>query len=170
MKGIYIGVGSNLDPGQNVKEALRLLKEHVRIVGISTFYESEPLDRPDQPAFYNGVIEIETDLFPRPLKFEVLRSIEAELGRRRTADKSAARTIDLDVIIYGDLVISEDDLKIPDPDIIERAFLSVPLFELAPDLELPGSGTSLKEICNSLESQEMKPLRTYTQELIEAFL
>jgi 2-amino-4-hydroxy-6-hydroxymethyldihydropteridine diphosphokinase len=167
MKGIYIGVGSNIDPAENVKEALRLLAERVRIVGISTFFESEPLGRPEQPAFYNGVLEIDTDIPARALKFEVLRSIEAKLGRRRIADKFAARTIDLDVIIYGDLVIDEEDLTIPDPDILERAFLAVPLLELAPDLTLPGSGRLLKEICEMLDCGGMKPLRTYSRELLE---
>ena len=152
----FIALGSNLDPERHIPAALRLLAERVRLVAVSTFYtsralpppqegpddlrshsdreESGPLDRPEQPDFYNGAVEIDTDLPPHELKYAVLREIEAALGRRRGADKYAAREIDLDLIWYDNLVVNEPDLILPDPEIAARPFLAVPLAELAPDL------------------------------------
>ena len=133
----FIALGSNLDPERHLPAALRLLAERVCLVAISTFYASPALDRPEQPDFYNGAVEIDTDLPPCELKYAVLREIEAALGRRRGADKYAAREIDLDLIWYDNLVVNEPELVLPDPEIAARPFLAVPLAELAPDL-VPG--------------------------------
>ena len=132
----YVAVGSNVRPERNVPAALRLLARKVEVLAVSTFYRTAPLSRPDQPYFLNGVLAVRTAGGSRMLKFDVLRPIEAELGRRRAADRDAARTIDLDVVLYGDRVVDEPDLKIPAPD-IDRPFVAVPLLELAPDLVLP---------------------------------
>ena len=140
---VYLSVGSNIDPERNIIEACLRLKVLVSAIETSTFYETDPLERPRQPSFLNGVWRIATDLPPRRLKEEVLRKIERELGRVRSDDKHAPRTIDLDIIIYGDRLIDEPDLKIPDPDIRVRPFIAVPLLELAPDLVLPDTGERL---------------------------
>ena len=165
MSRVFIAVGSNIDPEHNVREALRAMAGEARVVAISTVYASAPLRRPEQPTFYNAVVEVETDVSPRDLKFCVLRRIEAELGRVRTSDKWAARTIDLDIVIYNDLLISEDDLHIPDPEILERPFLAVPLAELAPNLTLPGTDRTLSEIAAAFDDHEMLPMCDYTQSL-----
>jgi len=148
---VFISVGSNIDPEANVPEALKRLSREITILRISAFHRTEPLNRPEQDPFLNGVVEAETSLDPRDLKFSVLRKIEAELGRERSEDRYAARTIDLDILLCGDLVIDEPDLKIPDPEIAERPFLAIPLHELDPDLVLPGTNLSLKEIVEGLE-------------------
>jgi len=88
---------------------------------------------------------------PRDLKFGLLRRIEADLGRVRTADKYAARTIDLDILLYGDRIIDQPDLKVPDPDLRERAFLIVPLAELAPDVVLPDDGRAAAEAARGVD-------------------
>ncbi|UCD29308.1 MAG: 2-amino-4-hydroxy-6-hydroxymethyldihydropteridine diphosphokinase, partial [Planctomycetota bacterium] len=119
---VFIAVGSNIDPEINILQALKRIKEPVKITGISTFYQTPPIERPVQQPFLNGVWRIETLMSARTLKFNCLRTIENELGRVRTEDKYAARTIDLDIIIYGDMVIDEPDLQIPDPDIYTRSF------------------------------------------------
>jgi 2-amino-4-hydroxy-6-hydroxymethyldihydropteridine diphosphokinase len=146
MPRAFIGVGSNIAPEKNIREALRLLAGSVRIVAISTFYRTPAIDRPSDPDFYNGVVAIETDLRPMALKSKVLRRIEAALGRRRSADKHASRTIDLDLLV----------LTPPDPDILNRAFVALPLAEIEPDL-LPG--------VERLSKEDMQPLDQFTQKL-----
>jgi len=167
MARAFIAIGSNIDPERNVRAAVRALARQVRVVALSTFYATPPLRRPEQPGFVNGMAEVETELPPRTLKFEVLRGIEAELGRVRGADRWAPRTIDLDIAIYDTLVIDEPDLRVPDPDIMERPFLAWPLAELAPELVVTGTGRSATEIAARLSSDAMEPLGQYTQSLKE---
>lgn len=156
MPRVFIGIGSNIDPDTNVPRAIKLLRRDVHILAISTFYRTEAIGRSDQPPFYNGVVSIETDLSPTELKHCVLRRIEEELGRVRTDDKCAPRTIDLDILLYDMLAESVDS------DIEKRAFLAIPLYELAPDLVLPGLDRSIKDIAASLENKVMKPLPELT--------
>lgn len=163
--GIYISVGSNIDPEANVFAALELLNREAPLMRISTFYLTEPIDRPEQPPFYNGVVEVDTALEPHPLKFSMLRRIEAELGRNRTGDRFAARCIDLDILLHGNRVIHEEGMEIPDQEIIRRPFLAVPLFELAPDAVLPGSNRSIREVAAGFGEHGMKPLEDYTNRL-----
>jgi 2-amino-4-hydroxy-6-hydroxymethyldihydropteridine diphosphokinase len=166
----FIGVGSNIGPEDNIREALRRLAQSTRLVSISTFYREPAIGRTEEPDFYNGVVAIDTDLPPAKLKWEVLRPIEAALGRRRTADKYASRTIDLDLLLYGDLLLSSNDLTLPDPDILKRAFIAVPLYELAPALALPGSGLPIRQIAKQFAAQSMHPLREYTRRLQDELL
>ncbi len=163
----YVSVGSNIAPDANVPAALAALMDRAEVTGVSTMYRTAPLNRPEQDPFANGVWRISTDVEPRPLKFEVLRPIEQSLGRVRTDDAYAARTIDLDVLLYGDLVLDEDGLEIPDPDILRRPFLAVPLVELEPELCLPGSGVALAlhPVCG--QTAGMVPLSDLTRRLKE---
>jgi len=140
---VFISVGSNIEPAGNILRAFDLLKEKFRIVAVSTFYRTEPIGKPEQASFVNGVWCIETAMDPRALKFEVLRAIETQLGRQRSDDKYADRTIDLDILLYGDRVVDEPDLKIPDPDIRRRPFLLFALVELAAELVFPDTGEPL---------------------------
>ncbi len=162
MTDVFISVGSNIYPEENVRRAL-FLSRRIRLVALSTFYATAPVGRPDQPPFYNGVVRGRTDLPPDVLKFHVLRDIEARLGRKRGADKYAPRPIDLDVLLYGDRVEESEELVLPDPQIAERPFLALPLYELAPDLVLPGSGRSLREIALTFLPHAMQPLPDYTE-------
>ncbi len=156
MADVYVAVGANIEPESSIPAAFDRLARRVRIRATSTFYRTEPLGRADQPAFLNGVWQLDTEVAPRPLKFEILRGIESELGRRRTKDRNAPRIIDLDIVLYGRMVIDEPGLHIPDPDIRERAFVAVPLLELAPGLVLPDTGERLADLPvarnNGLES------------------
>jgi len=163
MARVFIGVGSNINPEANVEKAMNLLAESVRVVAVSTFYRTEAEGRGGQPPFCNGVVEVETEMPPGELKRSVLRRIEERLGRRRSEDKYAARTIDLDILICDDLAGTFDGLVIPDPQIAERPFLAIPLGELAPDLVLPGTGVPLREIAEAHIGQKMEPLREYTE-------
>src|SRR5690349_15679398 len=105
MARAFIGVGSNMAPEENIRDGLRRIAECARLVSISTFYRQPAIDHPEDPDFYNGVIGIDTDLPPTILKWQVLRPIEAALGRRRTRDKYSPRTIDLDLLLYDDCVL-----------------------------------------------------------------
>ena len=158
----FISIGSNIEPAENVKRAISLLVAKVRVTGISTVYLTPPIGRPDQAWYYNCVIEIETDASPSDLKYKVLRPIEDALGRVRTADKYESRPIDLDLILYDDLVLQTEEITLPDPLILQRPFLAEGLYELAPDLEIPGVGMTTSQLITSLGKSEMVPLREYS--------
>jgi 2-amino-4-hydroxy-6-hydroxymethyldihydropteridine diphosphokinase len=161
----YISMGSNIAPEENILKAVTLLLRHVVITGISTFYRTKPLDRPEQPGFYNGVVRIDTGIGAKDLKNHIIKKIEKDLGRRRSADKSAPRTIDLDILVFDSLVVHDRDLHIPDPDIEKRPFLAVPLYELDNELIVPGSGRPIREIAEQFRDHDMEPLDEYTEKL-----
>ena len=170
MTRAFVSVGSNIDPASNTEQALRLLGRETRITNVSTVYQTEAEGRPEQPRYYNCVAEIDTALPPRDLKFHVLRKIEEKLGRKRGGDKFAARTIDLDLILYDGLVLAAESLTLPDPDITRRPFLAVPLEELAPGLVMPGTGVPIGKIAGSLSRDAMQPLEGYTKHLRKEIL
>jgi 2-amino-4-hydroxy-6-hydroxymethyldihydropteridine diphosphokinase len=163
MAKAFIGVGSNINPEKNVREALRLLSLATRVMAVSTFYRTQPIERPEQPMFYNGIVEVETDLAAEDLKTSVLRVIEKSLGRRRSDDMYAARTIYLDIIAY-------DDTYTRDDEITGRPFVALPLYELAPDLRLAYSGEPLSEIAATFAENDMLPLTEFTEHLRKGVL
>lgn len=165
MARAFVAVGSNINPARNVRAAIRALAVRLRVVAISTVYRTEPEGRPGQPPFYNCVIEINTGLSPQRLKFQILRGIEAARGRQRTADKDAPRIIDLDLLLYDDLVLNTGGLVLPDPDIARRPFLAVPLSELSPGLVLPGTLAPVAELAARLPSSGMRPRKAFTARL-----
>ena len=165
MARAFISIGSNIDPETNVRNAILRLTETARVKAISTVYRTEPIGPPGQPPFYNCVVEIETDLPPRDLKFRLLRRLESEMGRTRGTDKFAARTIDLDLILYDELVTTAEDITLPDPDILRRPFLAVALHGLAPGLVLPGSGVRISEAAPAQPRKDMTPLENYTERI-----
>jgi len=127
----YIGVGSNLgDRKKHIEDAIEKLKniEGVEVKRVSSIYETEPVGGPKQGKYLNGAIEIETGLGPRELLGK-LQDIEKKLGRKKTV-KNGPRTIDLDILLYGDNKIDEPDLKIPHPNMREREFVMKPLKEI----------------------------------------
>ncbi len=127
----YIGIGSNLgDREKYIENAIEKLKniEGVEVKRVSNIHETEPVGGPRQGKYLNAAIEIETGLKPRELLAK-LQDIEKQLGRKRTV-KNAPRTIDLDILLYGDNKIDEPDLKIPHPGMREREFVMKPLKEI----------------------------------------
>jgi len=127
----YIGIGSNLgDRKKYIENAIEKLKntEGVEVKKVSGVYETEPMGGPKQGKYLNAAIEIETGLKPRELLVK-LQDIEKQLGRKRTV-KNAPRTIDLDILLYGDNKIDEPDLKIPHPRMRGREFVIKPLKEI----------------------------------------
>ncbi len=166
---VFIAVGSNINPEENIKRALKLLGERAVLVAVSAFYLTEPLATPGGQgaggSYYNGVVEIITPLSPLEIKSGLLSGIEDSLGRVRSADSFAPRVIDLDLILYGDTVVDSGELKLPSPEILERAFVAVPLAELAPELTLPGTSVSLAEAAASFDSGPMVALGDFTEAL-----
>ncbi|MBN1697052.1 MAG: 2-amino-4-hydroxy-6-hydroxymethyldihydropteridine diphosphokinase [Spirochaetales bacterium] len=162
MADVYIGVGSNIRPEENILKAIGLLKEKVTVKAASTFYMTQPLKRRKQHHYVNGVILIETGVEPKKLKYEILRFIEESCGRKRTADKYSSRPMDLDILLYDEMVSEEADLVIPDPDIGKRPFIGLPLFELAPRLILPDTGIPLADIAASMNGETMRPANELT--------
>ena len=136
----YLGLGANLgDRLANMREAIRLVERDgsCRVTARSSVYETKPVGVTDQPDFLNAVIAIRTSLSPRDL-LNLCKSIENEMGRVRT-NKWGPRVIDIDILLCGDAPVRDDDLVIPHPEMIGRAFVLVPLAEIAPDVEVgPG--------------------------------
>jgi dihydroneopterin aldolase/2-amino-4-hydroxy-6-hydroxymethyldihydropteridine diphosphokinase len=162
----FIAVGSNIEAERNVADALELFGRRVRIIAVSRFYWTPALGAPDSsPDFLNGVVEIETELEPRELKRSVLLGLEGELGRERGAEKYAPRTIDLDLVLYGDIVCSEEGLILPAPEILERPFVALPLLELEPEIVLPGVDRPLSKLARGLSSSEMTPAESFNASL-----
>ena len=151
----YIAVGSNIEPSRNVPFALTLLQAHVTVTDVSTFYWTKPVGLTPQPAFANGVVRCTTALAPRELKFGVLREIERQAGRVRTCDKYAPRCIDLDLVLYDALVVHEEGLELPDPELRVRPFLAVPLLEVCPGCVLPDAGDLLAASPAAVCSEDM---------------
>lgn len=145
---VFVTLGSNIEPEKNLPEAVRLLAERVMLLRASRVFRSAPVGSEGQPDFLNAAVLVETDLPPYNLKFNALRDIEQQLGRVRSADKFAARTIDLDLALYGDLVLDDPQggLTLPDPDILTRAHIALPLADLDPDFVHPVSGETLGQI------------------------
>ncbi|OGS98841.1 MAG: 2-amino-4-hydroxy-6-hydroxymethyldihydropteridine diphosphokinase [Gallionellales bacterium RIFCSPLOWO2_12_FULL_59_22] len=167
MARVFIGVGSNIEPEKNVRAALRSLAQQTRVAGISMAYRTGALDRPQQPYYFNCVVEIETEASPTEVKHGILRPIENSLGRTRSADKYAPRTIDLDLILYGDLAMDAEEIRLPDPEILERPFIAIPVFELAPDLVLAGYNLPIREVATRMPQGGMQPLEDFTRLLRE---
>ena len=137
----YIGLGSNLnDPASQIETALSEIDQvpQTHVTRASSFYRSAPVGYRDQPDFVNAVAEVNTELAPRAL-LDRLLDIERAHGRVRTFP-NAPRPLDLDVLLYGDRVIDEPGLSVPHSRLHERAFVVVPLAEIAPEALIPGRG------------------------------
>jgi 2-amino-4-hydroxy-6-hydroxymethyldihydropteridine diphosphokinase len=139
----YIGLGSNLgDREVTIRAAVEALgaEPGIAVAAISALIDTEPVGVVDQPRFLNGVAALDSELSARGL-LAVLLDVERRFGRRRNASvPQGPRTLDLDLLLYGDAEIDEPGLRVPHPRLHERAFVLGPLAELAPDLEVPGKG------------------------------
>jgi len=132
----YIGIGSNIgDRTANCRKAIELLSEAGRVVSVSSLYYTEPVGRHEQDDFINAVAAIETDRSPGEL-LKLCQSIEDRLGRKRGI-RWGPRTADLDILLYGDLVVGQPELVIPHPQMALRKFVLAPLAEIAPDVMHP---------------------------------
>ncbi len=163
----HISVAGNMEPETNLPRALELLREQTALLAVSTFYRTPALDRPEQPDYLNGAVMARFDGDARTLKFGVLRVLEGKMGRMRTDDRYAARTVDLDLLLFGEAIIVEDGLVLPDPDLWRRPFVAAAVLELDPDLVVPGTGKPLRELADMEAVARLEPAREFTRAMLE---
>lgn len=153
----YIGVGSNLgDRIGHLRDAVKAVKQLGGSIALSSVYETEPfgVEDDEQPMYLNMVVGLRTLLGPRELLEELLR-IELANGRVRYR-RNESRTLDLDVLVYGDVVVEDHELRLPHPRMCERAFVMMPLAEIAPGLVVPGNTKTVGEIAEGLADQGVR--------------
>lgn len=150
----YVGVGANLgDRERTIRRAIDILAAQpgIELVGVSPLRETEPWGPVEQPAYLNGAVALDTELAPRDL-LDVLLDVEQSLGRDRSTEvRFGPRTLDLDLLVHGDLVHDEPGLTLPHPRLHERRFALEPLADLDPELVVPGWGT-VSELLASLDA------------------
>lgn len=149
-----IALGSNLaseagDRETTLREAVRRLRSLGEVVRVSSFHDTAPVGYLDQPRFLNGAVVLETELGPEAL-LRGLLEVERSMGRRREVPKGP-RTIDLDLLLYGDAVIQSEELTVPHPEMHARRFVLEPLAEIAPEMRNPVRGLSVAEMLAELD-------------------
>ena len=161
---VYIGFGSNLGDRQHQFEAaLQALGQvpGTAITGTSRLYETDPVFLSDNgPKFLNAVIALETDLSPQDLARQ-MQAIELELGKSPSHRSDMSRAIDLDLLLYGEEVFSDDGLTIPHPRMHKRGFVLVPLAELAAEVAVPTLGCTVGDLLRGLSEEELAGVRLY---------
>jgi 2-amino-4-hydroxy-6-hydroxymethyldihydropteridine diphosphokinase len=152
----FVSVGSNIDKEANIRSALASLRQEFGELRVSTVYENPAVGFEGED-FHNLVIGFDTDRSPADVA-QVLRYIENQHGRTRTEMRFASRTLDLDLLLYGDLVINHGGLQFPRDEITRYGFVLGPLVELAGDMIHPQLGIPLKELWDKMESQDLRPV------------
>lgn len=152
----YVSVGSNIDKEANIRSALVSLQQEFGKLLVSNVYENPAVGFEGED-FHNLVIGFDTDRLPADVA-QVLRGIEQQHGRARTEARFASRTLDLDLLLYGDLVMNHGGVKLPRDEITRYAFVLGPLVELAGDMIHPQLGMPLKELWQKMESQDLRPV------------
>ena len=162
MVRVFVGVGSNLgDRWANLALAARALRAAPRIavVQASRVFDAAPLG-PPQPRYLNAALELEADV-PAPALLGALQDIERQAGRQPSTVRWAARTLDLDLLLYGDEVIRRPDLVVPHPALAVRRFVLAPLAELCPDRIVPGTGRTIAQLLALVPPEDIVPAGLY---------
>lgn len=156
---VYIGLGSNLDgPSERLTRAVESLHgiPATSVADVSSFYHSKPVGPQDQPDFVNAVAALDTKLDAHELLGH-LQSIENSQDRDRNGERWGPRTLDLDILLYGDQCIDTDDLKVPHPEMHRRGFVLLPLDEIAPQLAIPGIG-SVADLLSRADTTDLQKI------------
>lgn len=156
----YLALGSNIDPQANLTRCVSLLAERCRVLAVSRVYETAPVGFSGQPDFLNAAVLVETALEAADLKAGVLRDIENRLGRVRTENKNAPRTIDIDIALFNHDVLTVGARRIPDPDIVTYGHVTLPLADIAPDYRHPETGQTLAKIALAFAGDPALRVRT----------
>ena len=150
----YLGLGSNLgDREENLRQALTLLSLKVNLEEVSSVYETEPVGYKEQPLFLNLVCRITTNLPPEEL-LHFAKDIETSMGRVSSEQVNLPRPIDIDILFYDNKIMETQDLTIPHPRLHDRAFVLIPLNEIAPDLVHPKLGKSIARLADAVKGQK----------------
>lgn len=158
MTRVYFSIGSNLgDRAATLRQAVDDLSRIGEIVRVSSLYETEPVGYVDQPRFLNAVVEVETDLQPALLLEQTMAIEQAHARQRRFAN--APRTLDIDILLVDDLIIQSEALTVPHPRLQDRAFVLVPLAEIAPDVRHPLLGDSARDLLQKLSGAQRDEVR-----------
>ncbi len=153
-----LSLGSNIDPGTHVPRVVAWLEARFDVVAVSPHYRSAAVGgAPGQPDFINLAVRLETDLPPRALR-EVTRRAEEICHRRRTPDRYAPRTMDVDLVLFGDRVADFGTWRLPDPQLTTQAFVLVPCADVAPESIEPVSGRTLGALCEALDPTQRATL------------
>jgi 2-amino-4-hydroxy-6-hydroxymethyldihydropteridine diphosphokinase len=165
----FLSLGSNIEPEENLPKAVAKLAQASKLVAVSPVWETPPLGVVDQPNFLNAAMVVETDESPETFKNKILRCIEDDLGRVRTAEKFGPRPIDIDIMFFNNQILDVDNRHIPDPEVLERPFVAIPLAEIAPDYRHPETGQTLRDIARGFKVTEadMRLHPNLSQSLIE---
>lgn len=154
MPVVYIALGSNLQhPLKQVQLAISMLSKlkDITLLSVSPFYRSVPLGPANQPDFLNAVIKVKTSLSPESL-FDMLQKIELRQGRQRQKERFSPRTLDLDILLYDDLILNSSQLTIPHYDLKNREFVLYPLFDIEPDLLFPDGESLVDRLKKTLKN------------------
>jgi 2-amino-4-hydroxy-6-hydroxymethyldihydropteridine diphosphokinase len=157
MPRVYVSIGSNIEREKNIPAGLAALEKKFGSLVISSIYEAETVGFIGAP-FYNLVVSFETELAVKSLT-TVLRTIELAQGRSQNAQKFSARSLDLDLLLYGDAIIDEENLQIPRADIEQYAFVLEPLTEIAPDLLHPVNGKTCTALWQVFDKHQIRQQR-----------
>ncbi len=144
-------LGSNIEPESNLVQATQRLSQELEIRNCSSVYESEPVGLEDQPSFLNATLLIEVDRSPKALR-TCFKQIESDMGRDRSRPSHGPRCIDIDLVLYQDEILRENEFRLPDPDLLEHSHVAVPAADVDPDRIHPETGRSLKSIARDLSS------------------
>jgi len=150
----YLGLGSNLgEREENLRQALSLLSLKVKLEDVSSVYETEPVGFKEQPLFLNLACRVTTNLSPEKL-FHLAKDIETRMGRVPSKQRNLPRLIDIDILFYDNRIMETPNLTIPHPRLHDRAFVLIPLAEIAPNLVHPRLSKSIAQLAKNVEGQE----------------
>lgn len=156
MNRAYLSLGSNIEPAANLRAAVAMLAAHTRLLAVSSVWETAPLGITNQPDFLNMAALVETKLSARQLKRDVLRRIETALHRDRSGHRYGPRTIDIDLMLFNREIFNLDGHHIPNAEVLERAFVAIPLAEISPVYRHPETGQTLAAIAARFDPKKEK--------------
>ena len=165
MSQAYIGLGGNLGDSQSIFHSVLTdlsQRSDIELIAVSSFYVTKPLDNKQQPDYLNAVAGLQTALSPHQL-LSLLQSFEKQYGRIRSGKHWESRTLDLDILLYDDCVINDSELVVPHPGMLERDFVLYPLYEISPQLEIPGFGPIYKAV-QGCENRGMRKINEHNTE------
>ena len=164
---VYLSLGSNIEPEFHLPQAVAELKQFGQIKAVSSVWQSSAIGTSGQPDFLNAALLLETSLSAMELRQKAIAQIENSLGRVRTEDKNAPRTIDIDIVLFNHDILDFGRRRIPDSELLNHAYVAIPMAEVAPDYHHPEVNITLKEIASRFDLKKETFFRRDDVELLE---